>query len=727
MYSFAASQTLPQILPSPVVISRQEIRALNFTQELNYPCRSEVCLWNALYLNHITTSAIHPCDDFYQHVCASNRWDRSDYRKYSFAQLSRNKLLKDFDLFFERFFTLKEQQSRATESNFLTQAKSIYTACKGNRSSSEDQALEAFGGILATMHLSEWPYAKFAGDVLYVVSTADRIMMLQTIFKIHVQRGNRQNWTPRIVLRAPETYLSKFSNSASRNNTVHYKDTIARALVRKVTPVSSLRNSHHWQWLKYFELLFNASDGIPTNVFVEDPEFFSSLPSVFEPEDRVTTIANYVGLKVLLTLWPFMPTAFHFLYVLNQDRNIAPIDARIAACSAMLEKLYRYGVGIAAKLAASGEFADVYRRLRDEQLAVLFRDAQGIVRKLLQSGSSWFGQRDVDLAVRKLDSMTFSFGTQQNFEQYEEYRKTPDLTMTLSASVLEAVLSTYVHASSLYWNALDTSLDSSAAYDNAYTASVFDFDVEYQPTNNHVFIPNAIVGFLNSISNAMPIQVYPLILQNIIRALIRALLEGNSLFDGSHVTVSKTWDMQTIMRYHSAMKCLQQQYDAVEGAKNRVDSTWTLARSEEVFLDTAVIRPLYELYSNAIKDRNQMELSVKLQRKIIGPKELFFYNYALAHCDYDDLKLRNASSPPARSPPKIQLNVALHNFPPFRKTFSCAATPETTDSCEIWKVAASSVRSPSEQHVPLKEPYGNSTTRPETKAILNYTYRSTGE
>ncbi|KAL3204149.1 hypothetical protein MRX96_053096 [Rhipicephalus microplus] len=202
----------------------------------------------------------------------------------------------------------------------------------------------------------------------------------------------------------------------------------AYSRIRKVTPVSALQKPRHWHWLKYFELLFNASDDTSTDVFVNDPEFFASFPSLFEPEDRVTTTANYVGLKVLLPLWPFMPTAFHFLYVLSKNGNIAPVYALIAVSSTVLEKLYCYGIGITAKLAASREFADVYLRHRNEQLALLFINAQGIMRKLLLSGGSWFGHKDVDMALQKLDSMTFALGTQQISEQYEEYRRTTDLT-----------------------------------------------------------------------------------------------------------------------------------------------------------------------------------------------------------------------------------------------------------------------------------------------------------
>ncbi|KAH7960569.1 hypothetical protein HPB49_021205 [Dermacentor silvarum] len=448
----------------------------------------------------------------------------------SFARISTQQLIRDFDLFFERFFHLRKKHSPLRKANFLTQSKVVYTKCKGNHSSSDAQALKAFRKILAAIHISEWPYAKFAGDVVKVVSAADRQLMLRPMFRVNVLQGNRQNGKPHIVLRAPLTHLSRYVVNPNTNSTKYYEENIARVLytyrnssdaykaarqiyglemalqelsyidssrtdseVRTMTTIAALPNCDSWNWLRYFKRLFKTSDRTTpsTHVFVDDPAFFTKFTSIFNQEDRATTVANYVGLKVLLTLWPFMPTAFHFAYKLTQDQNMAPLDARLSACSAMLERMYRYGVGIAAKLTASGEFADVYRRDRDEQLAALFDETRTVVKELLETGRSWFGPSDLERAVKTLNSMTFNFGTQHNFQQYEEYRKTPRLSLTSNASGLDAVLPIFSHASSLYWNAHATSLNSSRAYDNAYVTSVFDWDTEYQPTNNHVFIPNA--------------------------------------------------------------------------------------------------------------------------------------------------------------------------------------------------------------------------------------------
>ncbi|KAH6932085.1 hypothetical protein HPB50_002840 [Hyalomma asiaticum] len=419
-----------------------------------------------------------------------------------------------------------------------------------------------------------------------------------------------------------------------------------------------------------------------------------------------------------------MPRACHFLYTLDRDPNTAPIDARVAACTGRLEKVFRYGVGIAAKLTPSGEFADVYRRDRDEQLATLFRDARVVVKELLQSRRSWFSQRDGQRAVMKLDGMTFAFGARHNFRQYEAYRKTPDLNTGPNASVLDAIFALFSHASSLYWSAFTTSAERSVAYDNTYTTSAFDWDGEYQPTNNHLFLPNGVVGFLSALSNQMPLQLYPVLSQNIVRTMLQALLKGNSLLDGNGTAVSEPWGEQTQRQYDSAMACLRRHHDADEDVERRGDSPWTIADSEAIFLDSAVIGPTYELYNRAIQGHNETGLSVSVDTRVIGPKRLFFYNYASAHCDYDDLELRRVRSPSRSSPSKIRLNLALNNFPPFLETFSCAAAEGPGDRCVIWKGPASAKSMRSIRKVPSNLTYHLLAKSGETNATNNLESRS---
>ncbi|KAH9368234.1 hypothetical protein HPB48_011554 [Haemaphysalis longicornis] len=216
--------------------------------------------------------------------------------------------------------------------------------------------------------------------------------------------------------------------------------------------------------------------------------------------------------------------------------------------------------------------------------------------------------------MRKLDSMTLAFGTEDNFAQYEQYRQTPPLAAFKNGKgVLETVFAILSHASSVYWGALSNeSRRARAAYDNAYSASVFEWESEYQPANNFVFVPTAAVGHLSSLSNKIPVQLYPVILSQVVRAVLRALVQSNAFNDG--VSSKTWWSNDSVDDYNNITECLQQQYrssatldgDADAGV---VHGRSTLAQRENDFLDNAVLWPLFLLYERASLRQNVTRLS----------------------------------------------------------------------------------------------------------------------
>ncbi|XP_049520526.1 neprilysin-2 [Dermacentor silvarum] len=414
------------------------------------------------------------------------------------------------------------------------------------------------------------------------------------------------------------------------------------------------------------------------------------LSSIFKTPDYETAVANYVGLKALITLSPFMPPDYRTLYEFGLGSDIDHFDTQLAACSVLLEKMYRYGVGIAAKLTSNREFANVYRTHHDDQLAALFNKMRVTIRDMLQSRRSWFSQDDIATAQRKLENMTFVFGTQDNFVQYEDYRRTPTLALKSNESVLETVFAIFSHASSIYWSALGNGAGGNvtAAYDNAYTASVFEWGSEYQPTNNLVFAPNGLVGFLSTISSTIPFQLYPAVVAPLLKASLQALLRSNSLFD-DRMLPRKWWSAESVGAYENVTQCLRRQYEAAENASSASNATswapsrFSVARLEEDFLDNAVLWPLYELYEQALIEYNATRLYYALPFVHVSTREMFFYNYAWLFCDKAIASSRKLQQSLGMSPAKLRLNVALSNFPPFLKTFSCMAKKQ--QRCEVWK------------------------------------------
>ncbi|KAL1485403.1 hypothetical protein MTO96_010125 [Rhipicephalus appendiculatus] len=687
-------------------------------------CESQVCLWNRDYLFRFGYSNIHPCEDFYEHVCDAFLYKRAGFGQEPYPQLSTGQLLLDVDMFFKRFLAIKGRYPRPIESNFLIQAMWVHEKCKAAHVTGD--TLPAWMKILESLELSGWPYTRFTGDLVKLVSTGDRYLMLETLFRVNVLRAFGGQGTSQIVLKAPVTYLRRCVSLSRPNATKRYLETIVRALslyrnvtvgqiagkqisrieialenltsmteyypVKDLWSIDMLPKSDRWDWLSYMRLLFKTETRVigTTFVYVEDPSFFSRVSAIFDMDNYETAIANYVGFKAMVAFSPFLPSDYRLLYEFSHGYNIQHIDAQLAACTFLLEKMYRYGIGVAAKLTSSKEFASVYRTHNDDQFSALFNETRTVVRDLLQSGRSWFAREDIKTVQRKLDAMTLVFGTQANFVQYEGYRQTPALALDSKSSVLlDTVFAIFSYASSIYWDALIAggAVRTTPAYDNAYTTSIFDWGSEYQPMNNLVFVPNGVIGFLGTISNKIPFQLYPAVLAHVVRPVLRALVRSNSLFD-ERMVPRKWWSSESVGAYENVTQCLWRQYEAAgradEGADSRSPERLSTARLENDLLDNAVLRPLYELYERALERYNATRMYYRLPEWRVTSKELFFYNYASSFCDGADKATRKLQRSLAITPAKLRVNVPLSNFAPFLKTFSCPKKNTQLPRCEVW-------------------------------------------
>ncbi|KAH7959468.1 hypothetical protein HPB49_011338 [Dermacentor silvarum] len=658
-----------------------------------------------------------------------SRYKRAGFGQQPYPQLSTGQLLLDLDMFFKRFLAIKGRYPRPIESNFLVQAMWVHEKCKAAHVTGD--TLSAWTKILDSLELSGWPYVKFSGDLVKLVSTGDRYLMLETLFRVNVLRTVSGQSMSQIVLKAPVTYLRRYISLSKPNATKLYLETIVQALslyrngtmgemagkeisrleialenltsvdtmpaeyaVKDLWSIDMLPKNDNWDWLRYMRLLFKTETRVigTTFMYVEDPSFFSRVNTIFDMDDYKTAIANYVGFKAMVTFSPFMPSDYRLLYEFSHGYDTRRIDAQLATCSFLLEKMYRYGVGVAAKLTSSKEFASVYRTHNDDQFAALFNDTRTVVRDLLQSGRSWFSREDLKTAQRKLDAMTLVFGTQANFVQYEGYRQTPALALESKNSVLDTVFAIFSYASSIYWDAFVSGgvVRTAAAYDNVYATSIFDWGSEYQATNNLVFVPNGVVGFLGTISNKIPFQLYPVVLAHVVRPALRALVRSNSLFDDRMVP-RKWWSAESVGAYENVTQCLRRRYemaaraDEGTGVYSGAPGRFSTARLENDFLDNAVLRPLYELYEKALERYNATRMYYQLPELRVTSRELFFYNYASAFCDGADKATRKLQRSMAITPAKLRVNVPLSNFAPFLRTFSCPNKNGQLPRCEVWQ------------------------------------------
>ncbi|CAN7985354.1 unnamed protein product, partial [Ixodes hexagonus] len=632
-----------------------------------------------------------------------------------YDQFSTAQLLCDIDAFFKNFLSIREESRRTFGSNFLQQAMWVNHKCRyfdGNDSRS-------FKYVLNALQLNDWPYEHFPGDALALIATADRHLMLHSLFQVVVLKSNNAEYGFDILLRAPETLFRRFMTKNALHPETAYVSLVHRALslwsseglaarisedicklekmlegmalLRKdqasfvpdkiVTTVGGLPQLPNWNWMAYLNKLGGRNATRKwTRIIVENPVFFTNLWRILN-NGLDTAIANYVGLRALILFSPVLGKEYEFLVPLNYDNQVPRTNPRHFACSVLLEKIYKYGIGISAKLTLSKEFATTYRTHFDKQFALLFHEAQDVVDNLIFTKQSWLSGKDIMTALRKIKNMTLVFGTQANFLQYERYHRAYPLDLEFKGTLLvKTVFILLSHASSIYWTINDSG---SPMYDNMYAHSTFQPGFEYQETNNLLFIPHATVGFLSAVSNKIHLLTYPAVLNHVVRGVLQALLRNNLAWDGQ----KRLWSYATRVAYQNISDCLERLYD------NQHISSHEKGRSpdkrERDLLDNAVLYPLFELYKEAAKRERMESMFLRTPGRFernIAVDELFFYNYAAAFCEESSIVRRLAQEDLHVTPSKWRVNVPLQNFETFARTFQCLPGTRMNPSsrCKVW-------------------------------------------
>lgn len=330
-----------------------------------------------------------------------------------YPKLNTESLMVNLERFFKSYLAAKGQQFPAIGSNFLAQAIWINDKCQNFEPAQTSTGYKAIGHIFSALQLESWPYESYGGDILSLVASGDRRFMLYTLFQVLVLKVSHDGTSTEIILKPPRTLLKRFSSK--RIST--FKETYAANLLRTIkhvtsqdvaekvtegifrleetlqsmiekeknasvvppvkitTSFASLRSHPKWDWSAYFRLLFGDENRITTgtNIVIENPTFFDTYGSLFD-DSFLTSIANYVALKAITLFSPFMTEGIRPLMDLSHDFEVPSLSPRFVACHVLLEKLYKYGIAVAAKLTLSKDFPTTYRTSFDNQLQSIYED-----------------------------------------------------------------------------------------------------------------------------------------------------------------------------------------------------------------------------------------------------------------------------------------------------------------------------------------------------------------
>ncbi|KAH7956086.1 hypothetical protein HPB52_006003 [Rhipicephalus sanguineus] len=707
-------------------------------------CQSQFCHWNKNYILGVADDTKDPCDDFYAHVCNPRHWylTGSSNASRPYPDFSTAQLLEDTENFFRYFVELR---GRPIGDNFLARMMWVYDACKRDKGAK----LNASAEVVDILNVSGLSVAvgldsATAGNIARTIATGDKHLRLHPLFKVHVLGAEHLKATGgyNLLLSAPETPYRRFVTRFPGTTDSQYVDLVARALNlysatttgtmarqimllekrlerivlaseeqmmmpprEKYVPLEHLYLSERWDWSVYFNTLFeNTGESVrnDTEVFINDPVYFRSLGTVITAQWE-PIIVNYMMFKAILELAPVLGQETEYLVRLTHEYDVPYLGERQVACFGLLEKLFKYGTGIAAKLTLGKEFATTPRLHIDYQLLSLFSVSRQLIADLVDAGRSWLSSEDKATALRKLRTMRFEFGTQCNLVEYELYTRALDadhdayvappsviqnaeirgtLRRWNQYSLPRVVFDLYSIAAKRYWSAWGS--NSSRAYDNRYVVTTFRPGYELQHTSNLLVVPHATVAFLSHLSNVIDPVVYGVVTVHVVRGLLGALTTSGSSLDADFLS-RPWWSIATIDAYENISACLESQYQPIlaEGTRMR-----TL---EMDFIDNAILYPLFRLYRDAASIRSKVNVTSLTESRVAGEQsdndQMFFYNFAIALCDLGDEELWQRQKLFHITPAPWRVNVPLKNFPEFAKAFNCRLgsrmNPERR--CVVWK------------------------------------------
>ncbi|CAN7980540.1 unnamed protein product [Ixodes pacificus] len=361
----------------------------------------------------------------------------------------------DVESFFNSFLYLKGNNERPGD-NFLSQAIWIYGKCKAGRNTTVivNSTIER---IFENLGIKGWPLDGYSGDLTSLVGTGDRLMRLYPLFRVTVRRINGRRRAISVLISPPITYYRRFMMKSSSSNEKSYlglvdktlhlwtstkKTGAAKGIVElekllegftlafneelMIPPRSKLVRlgdfffTSSWDWETYFRVLTKCNNTIVTNeteVALSDLIFLRNIGGVLS-DTWTTVIANYVGYKAVVELSSALGQDADYLQPLTHDYHITDFSELQVACMVLLEKLYHYGIGIAARLTLGKDFATTYRTHFNSQLGTIFRVTKALLVHVVVSLRSWIDPLNSSIASQKLNTMDFVFGAQYNLLDY---------------------------------------------------------------------------------------------------------------------------------------------------------------------------------------------------------------------------------------------------------------------------------------------------------------------
>ncbi|KAH9369413.1 hypothetical protein HPB48_007191 [Haemaphysalis longicornis] len=672
-------------------------------------CKTAVCRWHSDYLWGRLNESVDPCEDFYAHVCSS-AWFREEKRidGQPYADFSVAQLLEDVR------YSLTRQRRPFTEQgswSFPAQAVRMQSLCD-HAGSSSSVGWDELRDALARVGLGGWPYtdeppAKWS--LLRVLAGLERDVGEGTLASVTLRRDLSQTEGYQVHVEPPETLLRHFLlHRRSSGSLVDYEAQLASLLLAALGNVSVPASSRgdslasrlaadlvalekrleairgaplvpleqryaragqlgavaKWNWTAFIMETLRGAQSVAANTTIvcDRCTFFRKLMLLVQ-ETPQRTVANYAGVRLLALLSPLLPAHMPWSAFLMQlsSRGLSGLPERVEACLGLLERTYRYGSAMLARMALGRQFFTVYRSQYDRQLVAL---ASALAHAATQGAAR--------LAFLRPD------------ERRVAQSKVAGMTVQVSAEPLASAMSLLRHTRHAYLSSQAPNLD----LDAQYPVRVFGVPSSYYfPLRNHLFLPQSLVSFLAHVSNTLDASFVPVVGRPILTELLRALdsLDGRAV--DSALSLRAWWDKNSSAEFELLQQCLLNQYKALYWTSGPSDANWREhVDVQALFREVASVTPLLDVFQE--RQKSAAKLLIRVGRKrVLEPVQLFFVNFALSLCDHHGRgKLGHLQAKLGIMPGTVRVNLALANSNEFAHAFGCEPnrTMSPATRCIVW-------------------------------------------
>ncbi|XP_075744222.1 neprilysin-like [Rhipicephalus microplus] len=499
-------------------------------------------------------------------------------------------------------------------------------------------------------------------------------------------------------------------------------DHLVRGALMSVNSLAKDYSSQAWSWDEYVQIFMgdivvkeNATGDPRVLVQVDSPGQLEKLVSLLDNHET-SALLNYVAFSLTVFLSPALPHGgiAQELITLSHGEHVPQVPEELQSCVHLLARTYRYGALSLARHAVSRDTSEGNSYKFEGGMRALVDGAREQIATLLHNHTAGTTTAELRPVLQRLDALRVVFleepdDSVEHLSRYygastagitaglslakardsarsESSKNTTTSSVSSSSRAAPSLLEEYVirqnATNALYWSHPDRAEEN---LETRWPPLRVRPRADYFEARNTLLISPSLVSFLSAMLIGLDPLVVPVLGSDVVRALLSVVVGSQQSSDAGTTGQQGSAVHSVSMSRHreEATHCLAEQYANLTGDRK------ASARSSDLFVDTAVVEPLFELYRTYLAKYSELRDGpniVELPGK--NSLELFFVNYVVAHCEHAPRLVDMAASTDSDRAlsPAARLNVALMNSRAFASVFHCKEDDvmNPRNRCQVW-------------------------------------------